>query len=83
MGDDEAQVPIKWMPPEVWETFTYTSQSDVWSYGVTCWEILTYGQSPYQGMSMMAIKDYLNDGYRLLKPNHCSTQLYQMLLQCL
>lgn len=79
---EQGKIPVKWVPPEVWEYFTYTSQSDVWSYGVTCWEILTFGLHPYQGMDPKSIKEFLNDGRRLSQPNNCSTQLWHILLQC-
>ncbi|KAK4313274.1 hypothetical protein Pmani_015358 [Petrolisthes manimaculis] len=43
-----------WMAPEVIKTSTYSKASDVWSYGVLLWELLT-GESPYKGIDTMAI----------------------------
>ncbi|KAK4287333.1 hypothetical protein Pmani_039593, partial [Petrolisthes manimaculis] len=40
--------PVRWLPPEYLKDRKFTSQSDVWSYGIVLWEILTGGMRPYQ-----------------------------------
>ncbi|CAJ0963890.1 unnamed protein product, partial [Mesorhabditis belari] len=77
------KVPVKWLAPECLEKSIYTHSSDVWAFGVTCWEILTYGHSPYQGMDVHSILDYLTiKGQRLAQPSNCSVDLYGVLLRC-
>ncbi|XGW21755.1 hypothetical protein V3C99_004597 [Haemonchus contortus] len=78
----EGKVAIKWLALESLRDQSYTHRTDVWAYGVTCWEILTFGQSPYQGMDVCAIKNFLKEGNRLSQPSNCSSELYQVLLQC-
>ncbi|CAR31509.1 receptor protein-tyrosine kinase [Caenorhabditis elegans] len=76
------KVAIKWLAIEIFSKHCYTHASDVWAFGVTCWEIITFGQSPYQGMSTDSIHNFLKDGNRLSQPPNCSQDLYQELLRC-
>ncbi|EGT58757.1 hypothetical protein CAEBREN_06464 [Caenorhabditis brenneri] len=76
------KVAIKWLAIEIFSQHCYTHASDVWAFGVTCWEIITFGQSPYQGMSTDGIHSFLRDGNRLSQPPNCSPDLYQELLRC-
>ncbi|KAK5986123.1 hypothetical protein GCK32_015821, partial [Trichostrongylus colubriformis] len=77
-----SSVAIKWLALEALRDQSYTHRTDVWAYGITCWEILTFGQSPYQGMDICSIKNFLKEGNRLSQPSNCSSELYQVLLQC-
>ncbi|KAL3318262.1 hypothetical protein Ciccas_003082 [Cichlidogyrus casuarinus] len=47
----QARMPIRWMAPETLQNAFFTVQSDVWSYGVTLWEITNFAALPYSGMS--------------------------------
>ncbi len=44
-------LPVRWMSPEAVKYGRYTTESDVWAYGVVLWEIFTYGRQPYYGHS--------------------------------
>ncbi|KAK5643062.1 hypothetical protein RI129_006907 [Pyrocoelia pectoralis] len=43
-----------WMAPEVIKNSTFSKASDVWSYGVLLWELLT-GETPYKGIDTLAV----------------------------
>ena len=70
------------MAPESLKQKVYTHKSDVWSYGVTVWEILTFGARPYQGKSARQILTILFSGERLEQPLTSTIELYAVLLEC-
>lgn len=49
-------LPVRWMPPESLKDGVFTSMSDVWSYGVVLWEMVTLASQPYQGLSNDQVK---------------------------
>ncbi|KAL7631655.1 UNVERIFIED_CONTAM: hypothetical protein RMT77_018044 [Armadillidium vulgare] len=75
-------MPIKWMAPEAIEQRIFSIQSDVWSYGVTLWEMLTLGNTPFPGFPLNHLGTALVKGMRLEKPKYCNDQIYNLLLQC-
>ena len=70
------------MAPESLRKKLYTHKSDVWSYGVTIWEILTFGARPYQGKQAKEIIKMLEGGQRLEQPLTCTIELYAIMLEC-
>ncbi|XP_021106508.1 tyrosine-protein kinase receptor UFO isoform X3 [Heterocephalus glaber] len=77
-----AKMPVKWIAIESLADRVYTSKSDVWSFGVTMWEIATRGQTPYPGVENSEIYDYLRQGNRLKQPVDCLDGLYVLMSQC-
>ncbi|XP_029304869.1 platelet-derived growth factor receptor beta-like isoform X3 [Cottoperca gobio] len=76
-------LPVKWMPPESIFQNTYSSQSDVWSYGVVLWEIFSLGGSPYPDLPMtQEFYSSLKRGYRMSRPNHAPHNIYDLMKQC-
>ncbi|GMR51314.1 hypothetical protein PMAYCL1PPCAC_21509, partial [Pristionchus mayeri] len=78
----EGKVAFKWLALEALEKQVYNTATDVWAFGVTVWEILTYGESPYANMTPMATKEFLLDGHRLVQPPNCNIELYKYLIDC-
>ncbi|NXN80954.1 FRK kinase, partial [Bombycilla garrulus] len=75
------KLPVKWTAPEaIYGTFS--SKSDVWSFGILLFEITTYGEMPYQGMAQYEVIQKLDEGYRLPQPERCPAPLYEMMLEC-
>nr|XP_014347135.1 PREDICTED: ephrin type-A receptor 1 [Latimeria chalumnae] len=50
------KIPIRWTAPEAIAYRTFTSASDVWSYGILMWEVLSYGDKPYGEMSNQEVR---------------------------
>ncbi|XP_069033669.1 melanoma receptor tyrosine-protein kinase-like [Embiotoca jacksoni] len=79
---DGGKVPIKWMALESILQWTYTHQSDVWSYGVTVWELMTFGSKPYDGIPASEISSVLERGERLPQPPICTIDVYMIMVKC-
>lgn len=75
-------VPVKWMALESLKHRVYTTQSDVWSYGVLLWEIMMLGEYPYPTISSPRLYEALNRGYRMPRPTLCCYKLYEVMLAC-
>ncbi|XP_008281822.1 receptor tyrosine-protein kinase erbB-2 [Stegastes partitus] len=79
---DGGKVPIKWMALESILHRRFTHQSDVWSYGVTVWELMTYGSKPYDTIPAREIPDVLEGGERLPQPLICTIDVYMIMVKC-
>ncbi|XP_028302476.1 macrophage-stimulating protein receptor-like [Gouania willdenowi] len=77
-----AKLPVKWMAIESLQTQKFTTKSDVWSYGILMWELLTRGASPYPDVDPYDITHYLLKGRRLPQPQFCPDTLYIIMLAC-
>ncbi len=83
MGEHR-MLPIRWMAPE---TIRYTCQkfssaSDVWAYGVTIWEIFTFGQRPYFSLSNQEVLIKVSEGLTLEPPNNCPNEVRNVMQSC-
>ncbi|XP_074555401.1 tyrosine-protein kinase receptor TYRO3 [Halichoeres trimaculatus] len=76
------RVPIKWMSMESLSESVYSTKSDVWSFGVTMWEILSRGRTPYPGVQNHELLDLLRSGLRLKPPDECNHGLYGVMRSC-
>ncbi|XP_058121658.1 tyrosine-protein kinase receptor torso [Anopheles ziemanni] len=76
------KLPIKWLALESLTHQVYTSQSDVWSYGILLYEICTLGGSPYPAISTGKLLRYLENGNRMDRPKSCSEELYALMYSC-
>lgn len=77
-----AKFPIKWTAPEAAMHNRFTTCSDRWSFGIVLFEIISYGRSPYSGMTNTEVLEQLQQGYRIPRPMGCPDQLYDFMLQC-
>ncbi|KAG5888425.1 hypothetical protein JTB14_020200 [Gonioctena quinquepunctata] len=80
--DGKAMLPIKWMPPEAFQDGVFTTKTDVWSYGVLLWEIMSMGYMPYTGCGNKDVMDLVLSGGRLDPPSNCPGPIYGVMTQC-
>uniref|UniRef100_A0A4X1W0K4 Ephrin type-A receptor 8 n=1 Tax=Sus scrofa TaxID=9823 RepID=A0A4X1W0K4_PIG len=76
------KIPIRWTAPEAIAFRTFSSASDVWSFGVVMWEVLAYGERPYWNMTNRDVISSVEEGYRLPAPMGCPHALHQLMLDC-
>ncbi|XP_062849605.1 tyrosine-protein kinase Lyn-like [Trichomycterus rosablanca] len=77
-----AKFPIKWTAPEAICYGSFTIKSDMWSFGILLYEIVTYGRIPYQGLSNSEVMARVQRGYRMSCPDNCPAELYEMMTTC-
>ncbi|XP_062508882.1 uncharacterized protein LOC134185101 isoform X2 [Corticium candelabrum] len=75
-------LPLKWMSVEAIFDRTFTTSSDIWSFGVVVWEICTLGGIPYPCVDDDVLANKLRQGYRMSKPENCSCELYEIMKRC-
>ncbi|XP_030164502.1 ephrin type-A receptor 1 [Lynx canadensis] len=76
------KIPIRWTAPEAIAHRTFTTASDVWSFGIVMWEVLSFGDKPYGEMSNQEVMKSIEDGYRLPPPVDCPAPLYELMKNC-
>ncbi|XP_035273383.1 tyrosine-protein kinase Fes/Fps [Anguilla anguilla] len=76
------QIPVKWTAPEALNYGRYSTESDVWSFGVLLWETFSRGTSPYATMSNQQTRDEVERGYRMLAPDACPSEVYALICRC-
>ncbi|GAB0087522.1 Tyrosine kinase receptor Cad96Ca [Sergentomyia squamirostris] len=78
----EGKLPIRWMAIESLYDNIFSVKSDIWSFGILMWEIVTLGSTPYPGIAAAEVMRQVRDGYRLEKPEHCRRELYNIMYYC-
>ncbi|XP_065335726.1 ephrin type-B receptor 1-B isoform X6 [Cloeon dipterum] len=76
------KIPVRWTAPEAIAFRKFTSASDVWSFGIVCWEVMSYGERPYWNWSNQDVIKSIEKGYRLPAPMDCPEAVYQLMLDC-
>ncbi|KMQ93670.1 tyrosine kinase receptor cad96ca [Lasius niger] len=75
-------LPIRWMAPESLIYSLFTTKTDVWSFGILMWEIVTLGSTPYPDMTAREVMRNVHNGYRLERPSHCRSELFRVISRC-
>ncbi|XP_016089590.1 tyrosine-protein kinase RYK-like [Sinocyclocheilus grahami] len=81
LGDNENR-PVRWMALESLLNNDFSSASDVWAFGVSLWELMTLGQTPYVDIDPFEMAAYLKDGYRIAQPINCPDELFAVMACC-
>ncbi|XP_060083543.1 proto-oncogene tyrosine-protein kinase receptor Ret-like, partial [Ylistrum balloti] len=82
LKQSKGRIPVKWLAPESLYAQIYTTQSDVWSFGIVLWEIVTLGAPPYPGIPPERLYNLLIAGYRMDRPESCTDELYAVMQKC-
>ncbi|XP_075381060.1 high affinity nerve growth factor receptor [Mycteria americana] len=75
-------LPIRWMPPESILYRKFTTESDIWSFGVVLWEIFTYGKQPWYQLSNTEAIECITQGRELERPRTCPSEVYAVMQSC-
>ncbi|XP_006161179.2 tyrosine-protein kinase Fer [Tupaia chinensis] len=76
------QIPIKWTAPEALNYGRYSSESDVWSFGILLWETFSLGVCPYPGMTNQQAREQVERGYRMSAPQQCPEDIAKLMMKC-
>uniref|UniRef100_A0A673APN0 Tyrosine-protein kinase n=1 Tax=Sphaeramia orbicularis TaxID=375764 RepID=A0A673APN0_9TELE len=76
------QIPVKWTAPEALNYGRYTTESDVWSFGVLLWETFSLGMTPYTSMTNQQTREEVEKGYRMPAPNGCPVEVSRLMTSC-
>ncbi|XP_061113994.1 tyrosine-protein kinase Srms [Conger conger] len=76
------KIPVRWTAPEAALHQRFSVKSDVWSFGVLLYEMMSRGKMPYDGKSNKEVLDILASGYRLPCPGRCPSNIYHIMMEC-
>ncbi|KAM3625061.1 uncharacterized protein V6R79_006407 [Siganus canaliculatus] len=76
------QIPVKWTAPEALNYGRYTTESDVWSFGILLWETFSLGMTPYTSMTNQQTRDEVEKGYRMPAPQFCPADISSIMNSC-
>uniref|UniRef100_A0A8C3AY09 Tyrosine-protein kinase n=1 Tax=Cyclopterus lumpus TaxID=8103 RepID=A0A8C3AY09_CYCLU len=76
------QIPVKWTSPEALNYGRFTTESDVWSFGVFLWEAFSMGMTPYTSMTNQQTRDEVEKGYRMPAPHGCPVEISRIMSSC-
>ncbi|MEJ1288616.1 hypothetical protein NN561_019649 [Cricetulus griseus] len=60
----------------------YSSESDVWSFGILLWETFSLGASPYPNLTNQQTREFVEKGGRLPCPELCPDAVFRLMEQC-
>ncbi|XP_049298477.1 protein sevenless isoform X2 [Anopheles funestus] len=80
--EGEGLLPVRWMSPESLVDGVFTSQSDIWAFGVLLWEIMTLGEQPYQAKNNVEVLNHVREGGHLDRPKVCPNEMYELMQYC-
>uniref|UniRef100_A0A8C7X858 non-specific protein-tyrosine kinase n=1 Tax=Oryzias sinensis TaxID=183150 RepID=A0A8C7X858_9TELE len=78
------KIPVRWTAPEAALHQRFSVKSDVWSFGVLLYEMMSRGKMPYEGSFLFnkEVMTILTSGYRLACPTRCPENIYKIMMDC-
>jgi serine/threonine protein kinase len=74
--------PLRWTAPEAMRDLTFSTATDVWSFGVLVLELYEDGRQPYRSIPDEQLVEKLTSGWRAPQPTGCPRDVYGSLLEC-
>ncbi|XP_076660894.1 PDGF- and VEGF-receptor related [Halictus rubicundus] len=78
----DGPLPIKWLAIESIRDRIFSTQSDIWSFGIVLWEFFTLAETPYPGMEAEVQYQKLITGYRMEQPEYATPEVYDIMRKC-
>lgn len=76
------QLPVRWMSVESILYGRFSTESDVWAFGILLWEVFTYGMQPYYGKNNQEVIEMIRSRNLLDCPEKCPVNIYNLMLEC-
>ncbi|XP_031575474.1 ephrin type-B receptor 1-B-like isoform X2 [Actinia tenebrosa] len=76
------KIPVRWTAPEAIRYRKFSWASDVWSFGILMWEIMSFSERPYWEWDNFQVMDRVDSGYRLPAPMNCPKAIHNLMLDC-
>eukprot|EP00039_Didymoeca_costata_P032399 m.37680 g.37680 ORF g.37680 m.37680 type:complete len:740 (+) comp9339_c0_seq1:250-2469(+) len=73
---------IRWLAIDSFDHKLFSEKSDIWSWGVTMWEVFSYGLQPYKGNKLPEVLKLVRSGVRLEKPKNCPEDFFKVMQTC-
>ncbi|GFN97601.1 tyrosine-protein kinase receptor [Plakobranchus ocellatus] len=80
--EGEGLLPVRWMSPESLVDGFFTTQSDIWAFGVLMWEVVTLGQKPYPARNNIEVLHFVRDQGKPERPDNCADDMYALMKEC-
>ena len=77
-----AILPVRWMSPEAIIYGKFSTESDIWSFGVVMWEVFSFAMQPHYGTSNEEVTEAIRRHRILKKPADCPNSTYEIMKLC-
>uniref|UniRef100_A0A1I7Z6S8 Protein kinase domain-containing protein n=1 Tax=Steinernema glaseri TaxID=37863 RepID=A0A1I7Z6S8_9BILA len=78
----QTMLPVRWLPPECLNDGRFSHQSDMWSFGLTVWEIYSFGRLPFGDLSNNEVLSAVCSGIRPSRPSACPQEMFEVMQDC-
>lgn len=76
-------LPLRWMSPEAINQDLFSSESDIWAFGVLMWELFTYGKQPFPNLTNEQILFQVSQKHSTLPPpDKCPDDVFLVMSSC-
>ncbi|XP_046808438.1 mucin-5AC [Lucilia cuprina] len=75
-------LPIRWMAPEALQYNIFSTETDIWAFGIVLWEIATLGSTPYSQITGREVIRRVPQGLRPDLPKEGRHEFYNLMSRC-